>query len=130
MKKLVLTLFIFSALVGCEHNKPKDLNVKFTYVAEGASATFKNQFTKNEKINTQKTEKGIEITVDKYVTGIPYYGKAEIINDTLILNYWTNIDSKMIPSVIIPSRFKYEILDVPYKEIKFNYLGNKYKNKE
>ena len=110
--------------------QPKDLNIKFTYSEQGAKNTLKNiSDSEAEIIKTKKTEKGIEITVDKIVTGIPYYGKARISNDTLFLEYWVNIDENEIPSVAVPLRFKYEINEVEYKIVKFNFLGNKFKSK-
>lgn len=114
----------------CKNKQPENINLKFTYISEGAAENLKQQFNReSEFINSRKTSNGIEITVDKYVTGIPYYGKARIVNDTIYLDYWTNIDQMYIPSVLVASRFKYEIVDVPYKKIKFNFLGNKFKSK-
>ena len=129
MKKIITVLIAFLFLLGCKKDHPKDINLKFTYVPEGASNTVRQQFNRDlEHVDSRKTVKGIEITVDKYVTGgIPYYGKARVVNDTLYLDYWTNIDEMFIPSVIVPSRFKYEIVDIPYKVLQFNFLGNKFK---
>lgn len=124
---IVITILFFTA---CKNKQPENINLKFTYISEGASENLKQQFNReSEFVNSRKTSKGIEITVDKYVTGIPYYGKARVVNDTLYLDYWTNINQTYIPSVLVASRFKYEIVDIPYKKIKFNFLGNKFKSK-
>lgn len=131
MKKYILSLIIFTILISCNNKQPKEINIKFTYSEEGVNNSFKNiRDSEVEFIKTKKTEKGIEISVDKIVTGIPYYGKARISKDTLFLDYWVDIDEDQIPSVAVPLRFKYETLEVEYKTIKFNFLGNKFKSKK
>jgi hypothetical protein len=120
----IITLFLFS----CKSDKPKDINLKFSYTdSEMPSNSNGPTDMSLELIDSKKTSNGIEISVRKYVTGVSYFGKARVKNDTLYLDYWININEMEIPSLAVCLEFKYEILEVPYKEIKFNYLGNKYK---
>lgn len=129
-KYILLLLIIFTILISCNNKQSKKINIKFSYSEEGANNSFKNiRNSEVEFINTKKTEKGLEIGVDRIVTGIPYYGKARIYKDTLFLDYWVNIDEDQIPSVAVPLRFKYEIIEVEYKTIKFNFLGNKFEKR-
>jgi hypothetical protein len=131
MKKNLLSLIIFTILISCYNKQPKEININFTYSEKGAKNSFKYIYDSEvEFVKTKKTEKGIEISVDRIVTGIPYYGKARISKDTLFLDYWVNIDEDQIPSVAVPLRFKYEIAEVEYKIIKFNFLGNKFKSRK
>jgi len=127
MKNILITITVTLLLTACKSERTEDINLSFTYISSVDSDDSKQPLNFDSEIsNTRKTDKGIEITVEKYVTGIPYYGKARISNDTLYLDYWTNIDEMNIPSVIVPKIFKYEIVDVSYKAIKFNFLGNKF----
>ena len=78
-------------------------------------------------IISKRTDKGITVTVDKHVTGsVKYYGKAKVINDSLYLYYWINMDPYDISAVRIPKRFKYELHNTAYKGIKFEFLGNQF----
>ena len=131
MKNIIFVIFVAFSLFSCEENNHKKLNLIFTYIPEGGKETLKNQNNTNfELINSEKVKNRIIITVDKFATGgIPYYGKAKVLNDTLCLEYWTKIDEGQIPSLILPSKFKYEINDIEYKGLKFIYAGNKFYEK-
>lgn len=132
MKKNLFLIIALSYLISCKKNNQNELNLKFNYISSGASEKLKRQNnTELELINTEKNNDRITISIDRYVTGgIPYYGNARIINDTLYLEYWTDIDENQIPSLILPSKFKYEVNDTKYKTIAFKYLGNKFLEKK
>ena len=131
MKNVIIKFFTILTLLSCKNTQKEYLNLKFTYISNGGSEVLKNQNnTEFEFIKSKIKANRIEISIDKFATGsIPYYGKARVINDTLYLEYWTNIDEKLIPSISTASKFKYEINKVNYKIIKFNFLGNKFKQK-
>jgi hypothetical protein len=129
MKYILLsTVFLFLS-IGCKNKSPKDINIRFTHKEAFDSDYLKRNESKNaERITTEKIKKGIKITVEKYETGgLKYNGNAKIVNDTLYLCYWINTDPMDISAVLIPKRFIYEIKTAPYKHIKFENLGNKFK---
>ncbi|MRX66896.1 hypothetical protein SAMN06265349_102822 [Flavobacterium resistens] len=130
MKHIFFNLIILLLFTSCEKKEPKNINIKFSSEEAFDSDYLKrNESQTAELITHKKTEKGIEIIVEKYETGgLIYYGDSKIMNDTLFLYYWINTDPMDISAVLIPKRFKYEIKNVSYKQIKFEYLGNKFKN--
>jgi hypothetical protein len=115
-------------LIGCEKKQSNDINVKFSCEENQSRDNVINSSNIDTEIITVKEiELGKEITVNKLVTGVKYYGKARVFKDTLYLDYWCKVDENEIPSIHVPMKFKYEINDVEYKIIKFNFLGNKIK---
>lgn len=131
MRKIIILIITLANLISCKENNKDELNLKFKYISEGASEKLKKQNNVElELIDSEKNNGRITISIDKYVTGgIPYYGKARILNDTLYLEYWTDIDEDQIPSLILASKFKYEIDNIKYKTVKFKYLGNMFQEK-
>lgn len=130
MKHILFNLTILLLLTSCVKKDPKDINIKFSSEEAFDSDYLKRNESKTaELITPKKTKKGIEIIVEKYETGgLIYYGDSKVINDTLFLYYWINTDPMDISAVLIPKRFKYEIKNVSYKQIKFENLGNKFKS--
>ncbi|TDW46437.1 hypothetical protein EV144_106105 [Flavobacterium sp. 270] len=131
MKYILLPILFLFLSIGCKNKRTEDINIRFTHKEAFDSDYLKrNESQKAEKITAKTKEKSIEITIEKYETGgLNYDGKAKIANDTLYLYYWINMDPMDISAVLIPKRFIYEIKTVEYKQIKFEYLGNKFKNK-
>lgn len=125
------TLIIFLLLTNCVKKELKNINIKFSSKEAFDSGYLKRNESKTaELITSKKTKKGIEIIVEKHETGgLKYYGNAKVINDTLFLYYWIKTDPMDISAVLIPKRFKYEIRNVSYKQIQFENLVNKFKNK-
>lgn len=128
MKYLLSTVLFVLLLNGCKENESKDINIKFSSREAFDSQYLKrNENSKAELIISKRTNQGITVTVDKYVTGsVKYYGKAKVINDSLYLYYWIDMDPYDISAVRIPKKFKYELHDVKFKGIKFEFLGNKF----
>jgi hypothetical protein len=130
MKYIFCALIVLFLFTGCKKNELENINIKFTHQEAFDSNYLKrNENKKAELIITKKTKKGIQIIVEKYETGgLKYYGNAKIIENTLFLYYWINIDSMDISAVLIPKRFIYEIKNVSYNQVKFENLGNKFEN--
>lgn len=130
MKYIFCVLIVLFLFTGCKKNELENINIKFTHQEAFDSNYLKRNENKTaELIITKKTKKGIQIIVEKYETGgLKYYGNAKIIKNTLFLYYWINIDPMDISAVLIPKRFIYEIKNVSYNQVKFEYLGNKFEN--
>lgn len=130
MRRIFFISIILLLLANCVKKESKDFNIKFSSEEAFDSGYLKrNESKTSELITSKKTKSGIEIIVEKYETGgLKYYGDAKVINDTLFLYYWINTDPMDISAVLIPNRFKYKIRNVSYKQIQFEYLGNKYKS--
>lgn len=128
MKYISPTVLILLLLIGCQKNEPKDININFSSrEAFDSKYLESNENSKAELIISKRTDRGITVTVNKHVTGsVKYYGKAKVINDSLYLYYWINMDPYDISAVRIPKRFKYELHNTAYKGIKFEFLGNKF----
>ena len=89
MKYTVSLVIIFFLLISCKKNDSENIIVNFSYRdAFDSNYLKRNENKRAELIISKKTNKGILVTVDKYVTGgIKYYGNAKVINDFLYLFY-------------------------------------------
>jgi hypothetical protein len=122
---LFLITLIFFAL-----NNPfkKELLVQFNFI-EARSYTVWDM--EEDVIKTSiKDNDRILIDVYKTVALGEYKGNCKMRVDTLILNYWEEMDEKLKNeprlALAIPVQFQYEIRAVKYKNIKVEQLPIKY----
>jgi len=124
----ILLVIISLAFYEINHLFKKDLFVKFNFTDQH-KYTFWN--TKEVAIKTSiKDNDHIIIDVYKTVPAGEYNGNCIMRGDTLILNYWVEMDEKYKDepdlALVIPVQFQYEIRTVNYKDIKVEELPIKY----